>query len=83
MRESEYERVRREVTYLVWRRMTKTAAILGVVNAALAALLAFGVSVSNDQQAAIVGGVNALLVAITAFVDPKIPFVGVGKVGAK
>lgn len=60
--------------------MTKTAAILGVVNAGLALLLAFGVDVSQDQQAAITGGVNAVLILLTAVFDPKVPF-GVSKNG--
>lgn len=37
------------------------AQIVVVVNAALAMLVAFGVNVSDGQQAAIQGGVNALL----------------------
>lgn len=54
--------------------MTKTAAILAVVNAALALLLAFGVDVTQEQQAAITGIVNAVLVLGAAFLDPKVPF---------
>ena len=37
-------------------------AVMGVVNAVLALLLAFGVNVTEAQTAAIVGAVNALLV---------------------
>lgn len=51
----------------------RTAAVLGLVNAALALLLAFGVQVSDAQQAAIVGGVNAVLVAWAAYRDPSVP----------
>lgn len=58
--------------------MTKSAAVVGIVNAALALLLAFGVSLSDDQQVAIIAGVNALLVLIAAWHDPKVPF-GSGK----
>jgi hypothetical protein len=54
--------------------VSKTAAILGVVNAALALLLAFGINVSEAQQAGITGGVNAVLVAAAVFLDPKVPF---------
>ena len=54
--------------------MTKTAAILTVVNAALALLLAFGVDVSQDQQAAITGIVNAVLLLGAVWFDPKVPF---------
>lgn len=51
----------------------RTAAILGFVNAALALLLAFGVNVTDAQQAAIVGGVNAVLVLWAAWKDPQVP----------
>ena len=54
--------------------MTKTAAILTVVNAALALLLAFGVDVSQDQQAAITGIVNAVLLLGAVWFDQKVPF---------
>ena len=54
--------------------MTKTAAILGVVNAVLALLLAFGFDVTPEQQAAITGIVNALLVLGAALFDPQVPF---------
>ncbi len=37
------------------------AQVIVVVNAALAMLVAFGVNVTDGQQAAIQGGVNALL----------------------
>lgn len=78
MRESESDRLRREVQYIVWRRMTKTAAILGLVNAIMAAVLAFGVDITAEQQFAIIAVVNAILVFVTAFIDPKIPW-GRGK----
>lgn len=54
--------------------MTKSAAIVGAVNAVLALLLAFGVSVSDGQQLAIVGAVNAALILIAALRDPAVPF---------
>jgi hypothetical protein len=54
--------------------MTKTAAILGAINAVLALLLAFGFDVTSEQQAAITGIANALLVLGAALFDPKVPF---------
>lgn len=54
----------------------KSAALIGAVNAVLALLLAFGVSVSDAQQVAIVGGVNAVLVLIAAWRDPSVPSLG-------
>ena len=54
----------------------KSAAIIGAVNAALALLLAFGISISDAQQVAVVGGVNALLVLIAAWRDPSVSAVG-------
>lgn len=54
--------------------MTKSVAIIGVVNAALALALAFGVDLTQEQTAAIVGVVNAGLIVAAAFLDPKIPF---------
>lgn len=59
--------------------MTKSAAIVGAVNAALFCLLAFGVSISDAQQAAITGAVNALLVLLAALRDPQVPFGGGGE----
>lgn len=47
---------------------------MGVVNAALALLLAFGVDLTDGQVFAIVAAANALLVFAAAFLDPKIPF---------
>ena len=82
MRTDDEERLRREIAYQVWRRVTKTAAILGIVNAALALLLALGVNVTQDQQAAITGIVNALLIAGAAFLDPKVPYIGRGSESA-
>lgn len=72
MRRNDDEEIRREINYQVWRRMTKTAAILGLTNALLALLLAFGVEVTEHQQFAITGLVNAVLVAGVAFIDPKV-----------
>ncbi len=54
----------------------KNAAILGVVNAALALLLAFGVDISDSQNVAVVGAVNALLVLVSAWRDPKVQAFG-------
>lgn len=54
--------------------MTKSAAILGVVNSLLALLLAAGLNIDNELQVAIVGFVNALLILGVAFFDPKVPF---------
>jgi hypothetical protein len=54
--------------------MTKTAALLGVINAGLALLLAFGVNVTQAQQAGITGAVNAVLVLVAAWRDPAVPF---------
>ena len=54
--------------------MTKTAAILGALNAVLVLLLAFGVSVSDAQIAAIMTFANAVLVLGAALLDPNVPF---------
>lgn len=54
----------------------KNAAIIGAVNAALALLLAFGVSISDGQQVAVVGAVNAALVLIAAWRDPRVSAIG-------
>lgn len=54
--------------------MTKSASIVAVVNAALAALIAFGVDLSAEQQVALVGVVNAVLILIAAWRDPDVPF---------
>lgn len=54
----------------------KNAAIIGAVNAALALLLAFGVSISDGQQVALVGAVNALLVLLAAWRDPNVQSFG-------
>ena len=63
--------------------MTKSAAIVGVVNAVLAGLLAFGVELTEAQTVAIVGIVNTFLIAFAAFKDPKVPFgnVSIGQSG--
>jgi uncharacterized membrane protein len=54
--------------------MTKSAALVGLVNAALALAYAFGWDVSAEQQVAIVAAVNALLVVVAAWRDPAVPF---------
>jgi hypothetical protein len=54
--------------------MTKSAAIVAFVNAALALAYAFGWNVSAEQQVAIVAAVNAVLVLIAAWRDPAVPF---------
>lgn len=54
--------------------MTKSAAIIACVNAALALAYAFGWDVSAEQQVAIVAAVNAGLVLIAAWRDPAVPF---------
>lgn len=54
--------------------MTKTAAILGAVNAVLALALAFGFDITPEQQAAVTGIVNAVLILGAALLDPKVPF---------
>lgn len=48
---------------------TVTTAIMGLVNAALQLLIAFGVSVSDAQNAAITAFVNALLIACAVGFD--------------
>lgn len=70
------DRIREQVAYLVWRRVTKTAAIMGAVNAILAAVIAFGVTLSEAQTTAIVTLANAALLLGAAFLDPKVPFFG-------
>lgn len=54
----------------------KNAAVIGFVNAALALLLAFGISISDAQQFAVVGVVNALLVLVAAWRDPSVSQIG-------
>lgn len=54
--------------------MTKTAAILALLNSVMFALLAWGVEISDGQQAAVTGFANALLVFVAAMLDPKVPF---------
>jgi len=54
--------------------VTKSAAIVAVVNAALAALIAFGIDLTDAQVIAVTGFVNAALVLAAAWMDPKIPF---------
>lgn len=54
--------------------MTKAAAIIGLTNALLALVIAFGIEVTQAQQAGITGVVNAVLVLTFALIDPKIPW---------
>jgi hypothetical protein len=49
--------------------MTITAAILGVVNTALAFLIAFGVDLTQEQTGAITAVVNAVLVLAALVYD--------------
>lgn len=58
--------------------MTKPAALVAAVNAALLALVALGVfDLSTDQLAAIGIAVNALSIAVVSIFDPKVPWYGV------
>ncbi len=68
------------LAYQLWRRVTKAAAIIGLTNAILACVIAFGITVTQAQQAGITGLVNAVLVCGFALWDPKIPWgrVGIG-----
>jgi hypothetical protein len=50
---------------------TYTAAILGLVNAALQLVIAFGVSISDAQNVAITTFVNAGLVVVALVLDRK------------
>ena len=50
---------------------TITAAVMGLVNAALQLLIAFGVSISDTQNVAITAFVNALLVIVALVLDKK------------
>ena len=54
--------------------MTKSASIVGFVNSVMFLGLAFGVDISDVQQAAVTGIVNAGLVLGAVLLDPKIPF---------
>jgi hypothetical protein len=55
--------------------LTKSAAIVGAVNAVLACLVLLGaLDLSGDQLAGISVAVNAVLVAGAAILDPKVPF---------
>lgn len=60
--------------------MTKSAALLGVVNSVLALVLAAGVDISTELQVAITGLVNAVLIAVVAWRDPSVPFGNQGEV---
>jgi hypothetical protein len=50
---------------------TYTAAITGLVNAALQLVIAFGVSITDAQNAAITVFVNAALVVVALVLDHK------------
>jgi len=50
---------------------TITAAVMGLVNAALQLLIAFGVTISDSQNVAITAFVNALLVIVALVLDKK------------
>ena len=50
---------------------TITTAIMGVTNAVLQLVIAFGVTVSDAQNAAITGVVNAILVAVAVLWDQR------------
>jgi hypothetical protein len=54
--------------------VTKSAALVGVVNSLMLLAIAFGVPLSNNQQLAIGVAVNATLVAVAAWRDPQVPF---------
>lgn len=54
--------------------MTISAAIIGVVNTGLAAVVTFGVNLSNAQTTAIVGVVNAILVLVSLILNPQSRF---------
>lgn len=53
--------------------MTKTAAVVAFVNSVLLVVTAFGLELSQEQQAAIIGVVNALIVLVAALIDPRVP----------
>lgn len=50
---------------------TYTAAAMGLLNAALQLLIAFGISISDAQNVAITAFVNALLVIVALVLDRK------------
>jgi hypothetical protein len=57
--------------------MTKVAAIVTAVQAALAALVWLGIlDLSAEQLAGVVAAVNAVLIAAVSFFDPKVPWYG-------
>jgi hypothetical protein len=47
---------------------------MAFLNAGMFLLLAFGVDISDVQQAAVTGFANAVFVLIASMLDPKIPF---------
>lgn len=57
--------------------ITKTAALVGVVNSAIALLVAFGIDVTAEQSAAIIAVANALMLAAAAYLDPEVPWFGI------
>lgn len=60
--------------------MTKTAAIVGAVNAVLSALVLLGLlDLTTDQLAGIGIAVNAVVVALASVFDPQIPWYGVSE----
>ena len=54
--------------------MTKSASIIGFVNSVMFLGLAFGIDISDVQQAAVTGIVNAGLILGAVLLDPKVPF---------
>lgn len=54
---------------------TKTTAVVGAINAVLAALVLLGLlDLTADQLAGIGIAVNAVLLAVAAVLDPNVPF---------
>jgi hypothetical protein len=54
--------------------VTLTAAIIGVVNTVLAAVVTFGVNLSDSQSTAITAAVNAVLVLVAVMLNPASRF---------
>jgi len=50
---------------------TYTAAVMGLVNAALQLVIAFGVSITDTQNVAITAFANAVLVIVALVLDKK------------
>ncbi len=53
--------------------VTNTSLATGLVQAVIALLVAFGISLSADQIAAIMGVAGAVLLVVGAYFHPKIP----------